>query len=84
MKRVAVEPTLANIRAALAERGYQVVPLEEGRLPTDADAVVIAGTDKNLMGIQTTGGYRGPVINAAGLTAAEVVREVERRTEGVG
>lgn len=81
MKRVAIEPNLTPIRDALQARGYQVVPLEPGRRQ-QADAYVVTGMQDNLMGIQDTDGARAPVVEARGLTAEQVVREVDRRAGG--
>lgn len=78
MKRVAIEPNLTPVREALQARGWQVLPLEPGRRQ-EVDAYVVTGMQDNLMGIQDTGGNRAPVIEARGLTAEQVVREVERR-----
>lgn len=81
MKRVAIEPNLTPVRAALQARGWQVVPLEPGRRQA-ADAYVVTGMQDNLLGMMDTGGNKAPVIEARGLTAEQVVQEVERRTGG--
>ncbi|NLG84729.1 MAG: YkuS family protein [Firmicutes bacterium] len=49
-KKIALDIGLSNYRQFLQEEGYEVIDLkQEG--PTDADAVLIAGRDKNAMGM---------------------------------
>jgi len=75
-KTVALDLTnLHNFRDTLASRGYRVVPLTrlEG-----ADAAVIAGMDRNLLGYQDIA-FPGPVIDASGMSAAQVVDELDER-----
>ncbi len=74
---VAVEAHLHNIASFLAERGYEVVPLED-RVPDHADAVVVSGGDDNLMGMQDAE-TKAPVIRAAGLTPDDIVRALDQR-----
>lgn len=76
-KIVAVEGQLSPIRDALQEAGYHVVPLTHETL-TEAQAVVVQGTDDNFLGMENAL-TNAPVINAEGMTANDVVREVERR-----
>ena len=50
--KVALDRGLSNYRQFLREEGYEVIDLaEEG--PAGADAVLIAGRDKNAMGMTT-------------------------------
>lgn len=76
-KRIAVEDSLENVRQALIAGGYDVTLLTPGKLD-GIDAAVVSGFSDNFMGIATTDGRRFPVIEAAGLTAAEVVGRVEK------
>lgn len=76
---VAVEPDLTQVRSALEARGYAVTTLVAASVPRDAIAYVVSGGDQNLLGMQQVEGRRAPVIVAAGLSTAEVVRELERR-----
>lgn len=73
---VAVEPGLEPVREELRQRGFRTVEL--GPEPGRADAVVVRGTDENLLNRHDvlTG---APVIEATGLTARQVADEVERR-----
>ncbi len=78
--RIAVSEGLAPVEDALAEAGYQVVKLEEG---ATYDAAVVSGADDNMLGRQerrTT----GPVVNAEGLTAEQVVARLRRELQPPG
>lgn len=77
-KTVALD--LANLhsyREALTGHGYRVVPLTslEG-----ADAAVIGGMDRNLLGHQDIV-FPGPVIDASGMTAAQVLQELDQKLQ---
>ncbi len=74
-KTIAVEEGLTNLKKLLLQKGYQVVGLKTS-LP--ADAAVVTGMDNNLMNQQNLV-YEVPVINATGMTAPEVVSELERK-----
>lgn len=74
---VAIEPGLMPVETALVRGGYQVIPLEQAG-SREVDAVVVRGTDNNLAGQQAIV-YRGPVIEASGLTPEEVRRRVDER-----
>ncbi|GAB7387494.1 YkuS family protein [Bacillaceae bacterium] len=78
MARIGVEKTLGNVQRLLQNSGHQVVSLEAGNM-ADCDCYVISGQDKNMLGIsdRVTG---ASVINAEGMTAEEVLREVNERT----
>lgn len=82
-RRIAIEPTLSHLKDALQARGYQVTPMQAGQRAL-ADCYVVSGMSENLLGIHDTDGNRAPVINASGMTAEEVVREVERRSAEMG
>lgn len=74
-KTVAVEEGLTSLKNLLLQKGYHVVGLKAS-LPVDA--AVVTGMDNNLMNQQNLV-YEVPVIDATGLTAAEVVSELERK-----
>lgn len=76
-KVIAVEAALSPIKEYLREQGYDVVDLD--RAQGTVDAVVVRGTDNNLLGGQDIV-TRAPVIEASGLTPEQVGREIERRT----
>ncbi|MDC3412758.1 YkuS family protein [Aquibacillus sp. 3ASR75-11] len=80
MARVGIEGSLSDIKAALQEKGYDIVDLRQEEDAKGVDCCVISGQDKNVMGIATTS-TQGSVINAEGLTAEEVTQEVESRLQ---
>lgn len=78
---VAVSDELDPVADALRRRGYRVVRLHEADRDGERDhllAVVVSGRSDDVAGIQTTR-TAAPVIDAAGMTAEEVVELVERR-----
>ncbi|WP_409301030.1 YkuS family protein [Peribacillus sp. SCS-155] len=80
MAKVGVEESLTNITEALRDRGYEVVELKRDGDAQNCDCCVITGQDGNMMGMQDTS-YQGSVIEARGMSADEVVREVEDRLQ---
>ncbi|HUW66100.1 MAG TPA: YkuS family protein [Spirochaetia bacterium] len=75
-KTVALDLTnLHSYRETLTGHGYRVVPLTS---LDGADAAVIAGMDRDLLGHQDIV-FPGPVIDASGMTAAQVVNELDQR-----
>jgi AmiR/NasT family two-component response regulator len=73
---VAVEKNLSNIVDLLEARGYEVVDIDDADLDS-VDAIVVSGTDVNLMNIQDTL-TDVPVINASGKSTEEVLQELDR------
>ncbi|EHL76942.1 MULTISPECIES: YkuS family protein [Bacillus] len=80
MAKIGVEESLHNVSEALKERGYQVVELKKESDARGCDCCVVTGLDSDMLGIQNTV-IKGPVINADGLSADEVCREVENRLQ---
>ncbi|MFD1017993.1 YkuS family protein [Thalassobacillus hwangdonensis] len=78
MTRIAVEENLADVRAALQQKGYDIVTLKNEKDAEGCDCCVISGQDKNTMGMATAS-TQGAVINADGCTADEVCQQVEQR-----
>ncbi|MFS0638288.1 YkuS family protein [Mesobacillus foraminis] len=78
MTRVGVEQSLTNISEALREKGYDVVDLKQENDAQGCDCCIISGIDSNIMGMQDTV-TQGSVIEANGLSANEVCRQVEQR-----
>lgn len=76
-KTIAIEEDLTPYSKALAGAGFRVIPLNENALHR-AQAIVVLGMDDNFMGIEDPL-TKAPVINAAGLTAEEVLQEVKNR-----
>lgn len=71
--KVAVEQGLGDVNQALQNSGFEVVGMDNAG---SCSACVISGQDKNVMGIANTH-TQAAVINANGLTADEVVRQVQ-------
>jgi hypothetical protein len=78
MAKVGVEQSLSDVQDALKERGYDIVQLKQENDAKGCDCCVITGQDRDVMGIQNTV-TAGSVIQASGLSAEEVCREVEHR-----
>jgi hypothetical protein len=78
MARVGVEQSLTNVSEALREKGYDVIDLRQESDAQGCDCCVITGIDSNVMGMQDTV-TQGPVIEANGLSADEVCRQVDQR-----
>jgi hypothetical protein len=78
MAKVGVEQSLTNIQQALREKGYDVVELKQETDAKNCDCCVVTGLDSNVMGMQDTF-TQGSVIDADGMSADEVCREVENR-----
>lgn len=72
MARIGVEPGLEDIKQELASEGHEIVDLRSEADTANCDGCVISGVDKDLMGISDAV-IKGPVINAGGLNAQEVV-----------
>ncbi|WP_226034564.1 YkuS family protein [Aquibacillus saliphilus] len=78
MAKIGIEGTLADVKGALQEKGHEIVDLRQEEDSNGCDCCVISGQDKDVMGMQTTS-FSGSVINADGLTANEVCKQVEER-----
>jgi hypothetical protein len=76
--RIAVEGGLSNVEQALRKEGFEVTKLTQGTM-ANVDAAVITGMSNNVLGIHDTHGNKFPVIEAAGMTAQEVVNLVQNR-----
>ncbi|NKE06020.1 YkuS family protein [Bacillus selenatarsenatis] len=79
MARVGVEQSLTNISEALRERGHDVVELRSEADSQGCDCCVVTGIDSNVMGMQDVS-TQGSVIEANGLSAEEVCRQIDQRT----
>ncbi|NBI28831.1 YkuS family protein [Chengkuizengella marina] len=76
MAKVAVEDNLSNVKQALQNEGHEVCNLEENNMQ-NCQCCVITGQDENMMGMANTQ-TQASVINADGLTAEEVVNQVNQ------
>lgn len=79
MARVGVEQSLTNISEALRERGHDVVEIRSEADAQGCDYCVITGIDSNVMGMQDVT-IQGSVIEANGLSAEEVLRQIDQKT----
>lgn len=76
MARIGVEDTLGNVKQYLESQGHQVVAMNEANMQ-NCDCCVISGQDQNMVGMADVV-TKAPVINADGMTAAEVLEAVNR------
>ena len=75
---IAVEDSLNNVTQELEEkRDYSLVSLEDADLD-QVDAVVLTGSDENVMGMMDTI-TEAPVVNAEGLDANEVKEAIKNK-----
>ncbi|MCM3724188.1 uncharacterized protein UPF0180 [Neobacillus bataviensis] len=80
MAKVGVEQSLTNIQQVLREKGYDVVELKQESDAQNCDCCVVTGLDSNVMGMSDTS-TKGSVIDANGMSADEVCRQVESRLQ---
>ena len=71
---IAVERILSNLAEVLEVEGYEVVFLDDSNI-NSVDAIVVGGSDINLLNIQDAA-TDVPVINAAGKTFNEIIEEL--------
>ncbi|MEC9489091.1 MAG: YkuS family protein [Halanaerobium sp.] len=77
MRRVAIEDDLSNVKNYLESRGYQVFPIDRVGLE-EIEAVVLRGTDNNLMGMQAIK-TNAPIVSAEGRTPEDIYAEIEQK-----
>ncbi|SIR77896.1 Uncharacterised protein family (UPF0180) [Peribacillus simplex] len=78
MSKIGVEESLTNIQEALREKGFDVVEIKHEADAKNVDCCVVTGLESNMMGISDTS-LKASIIEANGLTADEVCREVENK-----
>ncbi|WHY54560.1 YkuS family protein [Peribacillus simplex] len=78
MSKIGVEESLTNIQEALREKGFDVVEIKQEADVKNVDCCVVTGLESNVMGISDTS-LKASIIEANGLTADEVCREVENK-----
>ena len=76
-RTIGVEQSLSNVEDALKAKGYEVIQLRNEQDAKKCDACVITGQDRDVMGISSPV-IEGPVIDAEGLSADEVVQRIEK------
>ncbi|MGE7688404.1 hypothetical protein B1B04_05555 [Lysinibacillus sp. KCTC 33748] len=74
---IGVEQSLTNVEDALKAKGYEVIQLRTEEDAKKCDACVITGQDRDIMGISDPV-MAGPVIDADGLSADEVIQRVDK------
>ncbi len=74
---IGVEQSLSNVEQALKAKGYAVIQLRNEEDAKRCDACVITGQDKDVMGISDPI-IAGPVIDANGLSADEILQRVDK------
>ncbi|WP_070120251.1 YkuS family protein [Bacillus marinisedimentorum] len=77
MAKIGVEESLTNIYDVLQEKGYDVIQLKQEQDAQNCDLCVMTGLDSNVMGIADTV-IAGPVIEANGLSAEQVLGQIEQ------
>lgn len=77
-KTVAIEENLTNVNQALQSQGFNTIWLENEANLTGVGAIVVSGQNSNFLGMHDTNS-KVPVINAAGLSADQVVDAVKSR-----
>ncbi|GER67435.1 UPF0180 protein [Weizmannia acidilactici] len=78
MAVIGVEESLTNVQEALREKGYDVKTIKGESDVQGCDCCVVTGSEMNAMGIHDTM-TRASIIDAKGMSADEVVKEVESR-----
>ncbi|MDK2799425.1 MAG: hypothetical protein PWP27_786 [Clostridiales bacterium] len=82
-KKIGIESGLTPVQEYLSEKGYNVVNLDGG-ITKDSinykqfDAIVVTGMNDDFLGMEDTK-TDAVVIDAAGLTPAEIENEIKKR-----
>ncbi|KON69588.1 YkuS family protein [Peribacillus butanolivorans] len=82
MSKIGVEESLTNIQEALREKGFDVVEIKQEADAKNLDCFVVTGLETNVMGIIDTSS-KASIIEANGLSADEVCREVENKINSI-
>lgn len=80
MAKIAVEGSMQDVQSALENSGHEVVTMNESNIQ-GCQCCVISGQDKNVMGMADRA-TQASVINAEGMTADEIVAQVNQRVNG--
>jgi hypothetical protein len=80
MQKIGVEDSLTNVQDALREKGYEVVQFRNEDDVKDCDCYVINGLENNVMGMQNIS-TKSSIIEASGLSAEEICKEVENKLQ---
>lgn len=81
---IAVDEHLSNVRVALEQAGYETTKIVNGTM-TNVAACIISGLDTNYMGFHDSYNNKFPVIDAAGMSADEVIQALRQhvRTQNI-
>ncbi|MFJ7638031.1 YkuS family protein [Peribacillus sp. NPDC097225] len=82
MSKIGVEESLTNIQEALRDKGFDVVEIKQEADAKNLDCCVVTGLETNIMGISDTS-IKASIIDADGLTADEVCRQVENKMNSI-
>lgn len=72
MAKIAVEPSLTDVKQLLQQQGHEVVSMDN---MADCSCAVITGQDNNIMGMANTS-TKASVINAQGKSAQQIVDQI--------
>lgn len=78
MSKIGVEQSLTNVQDALRAKGYNIVELKQESDAKGVDCCVVTGLDMDVLGMQNTS-MKGSVIDAHGLSADEICRQVDEK-----
>lgn len=76
-KVIAVEGNLSPVKSFLSEKGCNIIDIKSAQ-SRRVDAVVISGSDENLMSMQDIA-VNAPVINAKGKSPQQVWDDISRK-----
>lgn len=81
---IAVDDHLTNVRVALEQAGYETTKIVNGTM-TNVAACIVSGLDNNYMGYHDTHNNKFPVIDAAGMSAEDVIKALRAhvRTQNI-
>lgn len=77
MARIALENTLEYLKNPLQSSGHEIVSLDQY---ANCDCCVVSGQEQNALGIHDTA-TQASVVNADGMTEAEVLQAVNERLQ---
>lgn len=82
MTKIGVEESLSNVKQALRSKGYEIIDVKQAADARNLDCYVVTGLESNVMGINDTS-IKASIIEADGLSADEVCREVENKINSI-
>lgn len=78
-KVIAVEDNLSPVKDFLSSQGCQIISVQAA-MQQNVDAVVLSGSDENLMGIEDVV-INAPVISARGRTPDEIWQSIQQHSK---